>query len=711
MRKNGFAGDLSAGVLSAVIGLSYALSYAGLIFGGPLQAYLHTGIQAALTSLWVINLVLALWSGFTFSVGGPDANTTAILAIGAGTMFSTARTQGLPSAQIGATLLALVVTGGILVGLIPLLLGLSRQGHLARLIPYPVSGGFLAGMGYLFTAAAYKMLTGAGLNPQGLPALARVHPLGLAITLLVATLLWFAPRYSKHPLTTPVILLLGGLLFYAGLYLLGLDVPAARTLGLLSPALPAGQLPGQQLSQLLSARWDIVAQQWSTFLALAFIPVISIPLHASAVELGSRLEADFDRELRASGIGSVVAGLLGGLPGFMLSSRTLFHRNAGATSRWANVWSAGLCLAASVALMPAFAYVPKPVLAGLLFPFGLNVLREWLWVSFSKLPWLDYGIVVSTMLVYAVAGLAQGIAFGLAVAVLLYVYQSSKVPTVRHHLSGAVHRSSKERTAADLMRLQIHGKAIHVLALQGYLFFGACNAIVEACRPLLEEGPARYLILDFRLVHGLDVSSAEMLGRLQQLCARRAAMLVLTGLSASTKRVLERFHLLGRPGVMLASDLDHGLEFAEDQLLAEEEEAPDAAASTDASQLLQRAQEWDLVELSTGQALFREGDLGEDLYLVEVGELEAMIDVDGCRVRLRSFGPGTFVGEMALYTKARRSADVVAMTDSRLRRLSAARLAELEQRDPQAATVFHRYVIAAMSARLAASNEAVRALA
>jgi sulfate permease, SulP family len=77
-------------------------------------------------------------------------------------------------------------------------------------------------------------------------------------------------------------------------------------------------------------------------------------------------------------------------------------------------------------------------------------------------------------------------------------------------------------------------------------------------------------------------------------------------------------------------------------------------------------------------------------------------------VRLRSFGPGTIVGEMAVYSQKPRSADVLAEGPARVRCLSLAALRTLEQDDPVTAQQFHRFVVKVMASRLAIADEALR---
>ncbi|SDR50084.1 cyclic nucleotide-binding domain-containing protein [Paraburkholderia tuberum] len=115
-------------------------------------------------------------------------------------------------------------------------------------------------------------------------------------------------------------------------------------------------------------------------------------------------------------------------------------------------------------------------------------------------------------------------------------------------------------------------------------------------------------------------------------------------------------------------------------------------------------------DLLAGQVLFLRGEQADALYFIERGRVEVSFALDdGRSVRLRSFGPGTVVGEMAVYTLQQRSADVIAETPTRVRRLSTTPLMGLEQQDPAAAQQSHRFLVKIIAARLAVVDEALRA--
>ena len=63
-------------------------------------------------------------------------------------------------------------------------------------------------------------------------------------------------------------------------------------------------------------------------------------------------------------------------------------------------------------------------------------------------------------------------------------------------------------------------------------------------------------------------------------------------------------------------------------------------------------------QFEKGEVIFRQGDSGDCMYVIQRGEVEALAESDGAEIRLRTMGPNDFFGEMALFKKEVRSATI-----------------------------------------------------
>jgi CRP/FNR family cyclic AMP-dependent transcriptional regulator len=94
-------------------------------------------------------------------------------------------------------------------------------------------------------------------------------------------------------------------------------------------------------------------------------------------------------------------------------------------------------------------------------------------------------------------------------------------------------------------------------------------------------------------------------------------------------------------------------------------ESLDDEAAAELSHLLES------VDCKTGTPLFRAGDQGDAMYLIERGKVRISVQAtDGQELTLTELGRGDFFGEMALLDGQRRSANAVVAEDARLALLS-----------------------------------------
>ncbi|HVM12257.1 MAG TPA: cyclic nucleotide-binding domain-containing protein, partial [Actinomycetota bacterium] len=353
---------------------------------------------------------------------------------------------------------------------------------------------------------------------------------------------------------------------------------------------------------------------------------------------------------------------------------------------------------------------------------GLSFLVEWVIDAWSRLPRVDHAIVLLILVVIGAFGFLEGVALGLALAVVLFVVSYSRTEVVKHALTGETFTSNVDRSPREREILRSAGAGVQVFELQGFLFFGTANRLLDRIRARAGDPsapPLRSLILDFRRVSGLDSSAVLSFTKAAQLAGRQGFRIALAGVPAAARRQLERGGVEQEGQVAFFEDTDRALQWHEDRILEEAELEADATATfrerlaaempdEDVETLLGYVER---MEVPAGQELISQGGSSGDVFFLERGRLTARLrQPDGGWTRLRTMGSGTVVGEMAMYLGIPRSASVVAEEASVLYRLPDGAIGLMEERHPRVAAGLHRFFARLLSERLADTLRSLSAL-
>src|SRR5262249_31339953 len=149
------------------------------------------------------------------------------------------------------------------------------------------------------------------------------------------------------------------------------------------------------------------------------------------------------------------------------------------------------------------AYIPKAIFGGLLLFLGLDFLDTWVVKGRRSMSRADYSVVILILVIIATSGFLVGVGVGLVMMVGLFVVNYTRLNLFHHPRSAAELSSHVERTDEQRLALAELGKRVFVLELQGFIFFGTANTILERVRERLADSsqpPLHSLILDFRRV-------------------------------------------------------------------------------------------------------------------------------------------------------------------------------------------------------------------
>ncbi|HUO92075.1 MAG TPA: SulP family inorganic anion transporter [Rhizomicrobium sp.] len=712
--------DVLAGVICGVLALLVGLSYAALIFSGPLAPWLSYGITATFLSTAVSALVVALWSSIPFTVAGPGSATTAVTAVLSVSLASRLSAHG--GSNLLAPTLIVISLGTAAAGLFLCLLGLTRAGRAVRFIPYPVIGGFLGATGWLIMTGAAQVITGRD------PALANIdaffNPMDIAKLLAgaaVAAALLLGHRRSQSAFVMPTVITAAVGLFYLALGLAHVPVRTAQDHGWLFHlgAAVSFSLPWNSES-LAHFPWQTLPPLSGDLLAVIFVTTISTLLSTTGIELATHHEANLNRELNAMGIANLLSAALGGYVGSASVSRTALGYSAGATGRLAGITVAiiaGLMLVVSPGYL---GFVPKFALGGLLLFLGIGLVYRWMIESIRQLSVVEYTSLLAIAIVIVVWGFIAGVVFGVVIGCGTFALSASRVNAVKFGFDSARYRSSLDRSADELALLSAHGHELMGFSLQSYLFFGSASGLYQHVKGLLATADfCRFLVFDFRLVTGIDSSAVHSFTQIKRLAAKAGTRLVFVNLS----RELEiAFRITGflADDVVVERDLDHALEKCENVIIEAHRHSDDrhetlvewlSEVLDDREHGAALAGLCKRIEVAEGDIIARQGDASDAMHFIFDGRVGIIVETgEGNALRVRSLGPRTIIGEIGLLTQRPRSAHIVAETPSVLYALGLDAYDHLKRDNPALIQALLTYVVKVIGERLSFSNQTIGVL-
>jgi sulfate permease, SulP family len=702
---------VSAGAVIGVVEVVLAISFAALVFGGYLRDMLAAGIGIYLVAATVTLALLAWWGGARGVVGSVQDAAAAVLSVVVTTMALDAK-GGVNRTFLTVVAATMVVT--LLTALTFLLLGTFRLGNLARFIPYPVVGGFLAGTGWLLFAGGLRVAGRVDLHFETLHQF--VEPFFLVRwgpAFLFGVLLLIATRLIRRPLVIPIAIAIGVLLFVIGLAVTGSSIASARAgLWFLGPFASPRLGRIWTVRALTGADWSAVIGQATGIATTVFVAVMGCLFNVGGVELLLRTDLDTNRELRDAGLVNVVTGVVGGIPGYHALSLTALADQMSAEGRTAGLVAALVPLATVVFGSSIVALVPRMIVGGVLVYVGLSFLVTWVIDVRRSLPLGEYLIVLAIVVTVATKGLVPGLVVGLLLAVVLFAVNYGKIDLVREVPFGSTFRSNVDRPPAERVALEGLADRVQILRLSGFVFFGTASGILERIRRRGEVGPIRYLVIDLKRATGVDASGTVALQKVVQYAQANGCQVVFTEAPERVSEQLARGGVVASDGaVWFDQDLDRGLQRCEDGLLAGERSTPSERIG-DAVELPAELRPYlERRSLVDGEVLIAQGDPPEDLFFLESGALSVELTTpEGGRMRVGTVPPGVTVGEVTLYTGSSRTADVIAEVPSVVLCLRRDTIEVLERDDPAAAAALHRWLAATLAARLTDAQRVYSAL-
>lgn len=718
MQSSPLANVLS-GSLIALVNISVAVSVAALLFAQVDPRLLVPGIAILLMGTLVTGLGGSLFSDYKAVICSPRNGLVPVFAVMVGSIYSSFDSQYSVAAE--ATIIAAIMVTTMIAGLFLLLLGRLKMGNLVRYIPYPVTGGFFAGIGYIFVQGG--LTVAAGAEPD-FGSLGDSNFIQLVIPAVVLALcLIMGKMFKDNSLSVPGILLLSMLIFYTVLTLAGISQEQAIESGLLPEIEDTGSLvPVFQLDYLSQINWIAISDQIGGIVVVALLCSMMLLLDVSGIELIARKDLNPDHELQVMGYTNVVNSLVGGFPGVHDVSDTALVDKIGGQDRLTGFVYVALVAAAILAGADFMEIVPTFILGGLLIYVGLEFLIDWVWKARDELPFSDYVVVLIILVVIIFSDILQGVTFGFFIAIILFVINYSQLSVIKIETNASDHASNVDRDLETRELLNKEGNRVLILILQGFIFFGTADKLISAIRSrIMDKEGSRFdfLVLDFHHVSQLDTSAIVTFSKLAQLSERVGFHVVISSADDNSIKQLVKHKFFTFADLTwerhYKEQLDTAVDWCERRILndlklnAEDHNLslPDIIRriAYDESDVLALADFFHVEKRTAGEYLFQEGDNGESLYFVGSGTVVVVMKIPRQQERiLRKYKAGAILGEMAIYTGENRTASVRIEKDAELFRLDKDQMDAMSRQFPASTAALHTYIVRLLAERLGRAN-------
>lgn len=727
-------GDLAGGITSAVLTLPVAAGL-GILALSPLgPAYVPYGILAGLYSAIIVPLAAVAAGARGIVMYSPRSVLAFLVAAIALQSLARLGPDVMDLADVPSTLGALFFVV-FLAGAFQAVFGVFRFGALVKYIPSPVMAGFQNAGAILIFFAQLAPLLGlrepATIWAMPSTVIGGTQPLTLLVGATTIAVMWCTGRYGRGFPPT-IAALVGGTIAYYAIAAIAGGGALGPVIGEIPRSVPVPAYAAGFFRLILdTGHWHVIAVLVSGALSLAIIAALDGLLSARTMEAMTGERAEGSRTLINLGVGNMATACFGGTPGGLNLVGTLAARDAGATTRAAVLASGIVMLIAVAALPPLIARIPRVVIAGMLILLAIQFVDRWTVEMILKLSTGRVGhwrrmafdlFVVALVATSAIAlNLVVAVGVGIAVAVFSFLLRMSRSVVRRAYHGGAV-QSRRTRDPRLMEVLGAHGASIHVFELEGPLFFGTAEDLSRRVEAVRIEG-ARFVILDFTRVNEVDSTGARILVQMAERLEEHDRSLLLSRLPTATA-VATVLHDLGVTAAVrhdhVFHDIDRALEWAEDELIrlhAPEAVAPGerAFASLDVMAGLGDGDRAAFARLlvrrhyARGEIVFREGDIGRDLYIIAAGAASVTLRLagEGRENRLATFSAGTIFGELALLDPGPRSATIVADEDLVCYVLGESAFDRLQRDHPAVAIAFLTNLGRELTRRLRRANRTI----
>jgi MFS superfamily sulfate permease-like transporter len=528
--------DALAGVTLASMNIPQVLGYTR-IAGTPVVTGLYTVLLPV--------VAFAALGSSRHLVVAADSATAAVLASSLSGMAAPASEHYMALAGMVALLTAALL----------LVARIFKLGFLADFLSRTVLVGFLAGVGLQVGIAMLGNMLGVDVAShrslaqlwEVLQAMPHVHVPTLALSALVAGGILLGHRYAPR-LPVAFAAVVGTIAASAAF---DWAAHGVAVIGPVPGGLPSLGLPAVTWSETLT----ILPVAASCFVII--IAQSAATSRVFAVRHRERVDSDADiLGLSAANAAAALSGtfVVNGSP-----TQTAMAERAGARSQLAQLIFAGVVLLVLLFLTGPLQYLPRGVLAGIVFTIAVGMIDMASLRDIRRESPGEFGLAVLT----AVAVLAVGVEQGILLAIALSLFRHVRHSYLPHTSVLAPDGSGRWLPVPAVPGVQTEPGLI-VYHFGADLFYANNDRFAEEVRALIDRAPspARWLVVDAGAITDVDYSAARVVRDLCGELAQRGITVVFGRVSPSLRSDMDRHGITAALGGRIFRTLHEALAVA-----------------------------------------------------------------------------------------------------------------------------------------------------
>ncbi len=477
INRSNLRGDILGGVTAAIVSLPLALTF-GVASG--------VGPEAGLYGAIIIGLFASLFGGTPTLISEPTGPMTVIMAAVVTTLIADNPDNGL----------AMAFTVVMIAGLTQIAFGVMKLGKYITMMPYSVISGFMSGIGCILIVMQLAPAMGSAAPSGGVSGtltslpeiISNISFVELGMALATIAILFLTPKKLKNILP-PQLIALVMISIVSVIFFQSVDI---RRIGEINVSLPSLVLPEFTPEQIKTMVLDGIV--------LGMLGCIDSMLTSVIADNLTRSEHKSDKELIGQGVGNMMSGLFGGLPGAGATMGTVVNIQAGAKTALSGLVRVSILVVAIFGASGLISVIPIAVLAGIAVKVGIDIL-DWSFIKRAhkvskQSSLIMYAVLLLTVFVDLVV--AVGIGVFIANIITIEKLSASQAKNIKaiSDVDGRLPLTMEQRQLLN----KANGEILFFY-LSGTMIFGVSKALSRELSSITEH---KVIIIDLSDVSFLD---------------------------------------------------------------------------------------------------------------------------------------------------------------------------------------------------------------